>query len=152
MFSPQKTVTSVMILFKNTKVMVHSLDGNTDFINIVARVLQGDTLTRHLFIICQDCVLQILIDLIEENRFTLKKVRSRWYPTETITNTDNTDDLALLANTPAQAEFILHRLEQVAGSIGFYVNTNKIEFICFKRGDISTLKLVNQFIWWNKNI
>ena len=33
----------------------------------------------------------------------LKKVRSRWYPAETITFEDYADDLVLLANTPAQA-------------------------------------------------
>ena len=33
-----------MMLYKNTKVMVHPLDGDTDFPVIVTIVLQGDTL------------------------------------------------------------------------------------------------------------
>ena len=36
--------------YKNMKAMVCSPDGNTDFFNIVTRVLQGDTLVRYLFI------------------------------------------------------------------------------------------------------
>ena len=39
-----------------------------------------------------------LIDLMKENGFTLKKAKSRWYPSETITDTDYADDLALLVN------------------------------------------------------
>ena len=39
------------------------------------------------------------------------KAKSRWYPTETITDADYTDDLALLANTPAQAESRQHCLK-----------------------------------------
>ena len=43
-----------------------------------------------------------------------KKAWKRCYLTETILNTYYTDDLALLANTPAQAESLLHNLEQAA--------------------------------------
>ena len=44
-----------------------------------------------------------------------------------------TDNLVLLANTPAQAGFLQHGLEQAAGGIGFYVNAIKTELICFKQ-------------------
>ena len=54
---------------------------------------------------------------------------------------DYADDIALLANTPAQAETLLHSLEQAAGGIGLHVNTDRTEYMCFnQRGDISTLK------------
>ena len=42
-----------MMLYKNTKAMVRSPDGDTDF-NIAARVLQGDTLAPYTFIISLD--------------------------------------------------------------------------------------------------
>ena len=51
-----------MMLYKNTKVKVRSLDGDTDDFFIVARVLQGDTLAPYLFIICLDCVLRMSIE------------------------------------------------------------------------------------------
>ena len=44
-----------------------------------------------------------------------------------MTNADNADDIALLANTPAQAETLLHNLERVATGIGLHVNADKIE-------------------------
>ena len=46
-----------MMLYKNTKAMVCSLDGNIDFFNIVAGVLQGGTFVSCMFIICLDYVL-----------------------------------------------------------------------------------------------
>ena len=39
---PKETVIAIMMLYKNMKVRVHSLDGDADFFDIVADVLQGD--------------------------------------------------------------------------------------------------------------
>ena len=93
------------------KVKVHSLDGDIDNFDIIASVLQRDTLAPYLFIICLDYMLSMSIDLMKENGFKLAKERSRIYPTQTFTDVDYTDDIALLANTPAQAESMLHSLE-----------------------------------------
>ena len=46
----------------------------------------------------------------------------------------------LLANTPTQAETLLHNLKWAAAGIGLHVNGNKTEYMCFnQRGDISKL-------------
>ena len=66
-----------MMLYKNTKATVRSPVGDTNFFDIVTGVLQGDTLTPYLFIICLDNALRTSIDLIKENGFTLKLARSR---------------------------------------------------------------------------
>ena len=108
-----------MRLYKNTKINVSSLDGDTDFFHIVAGVLQGDTLTPYLFIICLDYMLWMLIDLMKENGLILAKARSRQYPTQTIMDVDYTDDIVFLANTSTQVESLLHSLERAAGGIGF---------------------------------
>ena len=137
---PEETVAAIMILYRNTKVKVHSPDGDTDYFDIVAGVLQGDTLAPYLFIICLDYVLRTSIDNIRENGFELTKKRSRRYPAKTITDADYADDIALLANTPNQAETLLHSLEWAAAGIRLYVNAQKTEFMCFnQKGDISTL-------------
>ena len=49
-----------MMLYRNTKVKVRSSDGDTDYFDIVAGVLQGDTLALYLFIIYLDYVLTYL--------------------------------------------------------------------------------------------
>ena len=70
---PKETVAAIMILYRNTKVKVRSPDGDTEYFDIVARVLQGDTLAPYLFIICLDYVLRTSIDKIRENGFELRE-------------------------------------------------------------------------------
>ena len=70
---PKETVFALMTFYNNTKIKVHSPNGDTDFFDIVARVLQRDILAPYLFKICLDYILRMLIDLIKENDFTLKK-------------------------------------------------------------------------------
>ena len=129
---PEETVAAITILYRNTKVKVRSPDGDTEHFDIVAGVLQGDTLAPYLFIICLDYVLRTSIDNIRENGFVLTKKRRR-YPAKTITDTDYADDIALLANTPNQAETLLHSLERAAVGIGLHVNAHKTEFMCLIR-------------------
>ena len=57
---PKETVAAITMLYRNTKVKVRSADGDTEYFNIVAGVLQGDTLAPYLFIICLDYVLRTL--------------------------------------------------------------------------------------------
>ena len=99
------------MLYKNTKVKVRSQDGDTDYFDIVVGVLQDDTLAPYLFIICLDYVLRMSIDMMKGNSFKLAKERSKRYPAQTITDEDYNDDIALLANSPSQAETLLHSLE-----------------------------------------
>ena len=56
----------------------------------------------------------------------IKKTRVRQYSTETITDADYTNDLALLANTHAQINFLFHCQEQTARDIDIFMNSDKI--------------------------
>ena len=115
-------------------------------------------LAPFLSIICLDYVFRTSIDKIKENGFELTKIRSRRYTTKTITDTDYTDDIAILANTPNQAETLLHSLERAAAGIGFHVNAQKAEYMCFNQtDDISTLggsslKLVDKFTYQRSSV
>ena len=100
----KETVAAIMMLYRNTKVKVCSLDGDTDYFNIVAGVLQGDTFAPYLVIICLDYMLRTSIDKMKENGFKLTKERSRKYPAQTIMDADYANDIVLLTNTPGQAE------------------------------------------------
>ena len=116
------------------------------------------TLAPYLFIICLDYVLRTSIDKIRENGFELTKKRSRRYPAKTITDADYADDIAILANTPDQAETLLHSLKRVAAGIGLYVNAHKTEYMCYNQtGDIFTLdgtplKLVGKFTYLRSSV
>ena len=95
---------------------------------------------------------------MKENGFKLSKERSRRYPARTVTDADYADDIALLANAPAQAEALPHSLERAAAVIGLRVNTHKTEYMCFNQtGGISTLngsslKLVDKFTYLGSSV
>ena len=133
-------------------------DGDTEYFDIIAGVLQGDTLVPYLFFICLDYVLRTSIDKIKENGFDLTKKRSRRYPAKTITDTDYTDDIAILANTANQAETLLHSLERATAVVGLCVNEHKTEYMCFNQTgyistlDGSTLKLVDKFTYLGSSV
>ena len=155
---PKETIAAITILYRNTKVKVRLPDGDTEHFDIVAGVLQGDTLAPYLFIICLDYVLRTSIDKTRENGFELTKKRSRWYPAKTITDADYAGNIVILANTPNQAETLLHSLERAAAGIGLYVNAHKMEYMCYNQtGDISTLdgtplKLVDKFTYLGSSV
>ena len=79
------------------------------------------------------------------------------FPAKTITDADYSDDIAILANTPNQAE-TLHNLERAAAGIGLHVNAHKTEYMCFNQtGDISipggtSLKLVDKFTYLGSSV
>ena len=127
---PKETVTTIMILYKNTKVKVCSLN--------------GDSLLWH----CCLCSARGYISPISIHNLprlhTSNVHRSnerKWFytkwqeaddtPQKTITDTDVADDIALLTNTPTLAKSLLHSLEQAAGGIDLHVNTDKTEYMCF---------------------
>ena len=118
--------------------------GDGDYFDIVAGVLQGDTLSPYLFILCLDYVLRTSIDKMKDNGFKLTKERSRRYPAQT--------------NTPTLAETLPHSLERATAGIGLHVNADKMEYMCFnQRGDITTLngsslKLMDKFTYLGSSV
>ena len=86
------------------------------------------------------------------------KTWGRQYLTKTIIDADYTDDLTRLTNTPAQAESLLHSLEQAAKDIGLYMNSDKTKFMHFNQDNAisslndKSLKLVDHFIYLFSNI
>ena len=103
-------------------------------------------------------MLRTSVDKIKENDFELTKKRSRRYPVKTITDDDYADDIAILANTPNQAETLLHSLERAAAGINHHLNAHKTEYMCFNQTDeISTLdgtslKLVDKFTYQRRSV
>ena len=95
---------------------------------------------------------------MKENGFKLTKERNRRDLAQTITDADYANDIALLANAPAQAETLLHSLEREPAGIGLHVNAHKTKYMCFNQtGDISilngsSLKLIDKFTYLGSSI
>ena len=73
---PNEIIKAIMTMYKNIQVFVRSPDGDAEFFDIIAGVLQGDTLAPYLFIIVLDYVLRNL-DQNKNLGFTLRKQLSR---------------------------------------------------------------------------
>ena len=155
---PSKITAAIMMLYTKTKSMVRSPDGDTDFFEILAGVLQGDTLAPFIFIICLDYALRLSADSNKNLGLILTPSRSSRYPAKIITDIDYADDLALTSNTINEANELLHKLETAAREIGLYINVKKTEFICYNQsGAITSLngnniKEVNEFTYLGSNI
>ena len=71
---------------------------------------------------------------------------------------DYADDIALLANTPNQAETLMHSLERAAAGIGLHVDAHKTKYMCYNQtGDISildgaSLKLEDKFTYLGSSV
>ena len=134
---PRETVAAIMKLYRNIKVKVRSPDGDTDYFEIVAEstVRRNTSPIPHYHL--SRLVPRTLIDIIKENGSELTKKKSRRYPAKTITDADYADDVAVPANTPNQAETLLHSVERAAASIGPHINALKTEYMCFNQTDDS---------------
>ena len=154
---PKETVAAIMILSRNAKVKVRSPDGDTEYFDIVAGILQGETLAPYPFTISLDYVLRTSIDKIRENCFELTMKRSK-STLQKQSPTPTTLMTALLANTPNQEEILLYSLERAEAGIGLHVNAHKTEYMCYNQtGTITTLdgaslKLVDKFIYLGSSI
>ena len=150
---PDKIVKAINILYQHTEAQVISPDGDTDFFEMVAGVLQGDTLAPFLFIIALDYAMRIATK-DETTGFTLAKRRSTRHPTKTITDTDFADDIALLSNLVEEGQLLLLRVESAAAQVGLHVNQKKTEYIVKNQpeGNLitlngGTLKEVEDFLY-----
>ena len=126
---PPEIIKAIKVLYTNTKAKVITTDGETDVFNIVAGVLQGDTLAPFLFIIVLDYVLRISLDVNNNKGLLIKPRGSRRHPAKYITDIDFADDIAIPSNTVENAESLLHSLEEAAAYVGLVCNESKTEFI-----------------------
>merc|ERR1711867_237609 len=151
---PPKLLGAIGKMYENTRARCISPDGETEFFEIRAGVLQGDTLEPYLFAIILDYVMRKTFDGKEEELgFPLHRRRCRRNPAVVVTDLDFADDLALLSEEMEQAQEVLHRLETEAEKVGLHCNAKKTEVQAFnqdspvtihaKNGD--TLRVVENF-------
>ena len=155
---PQEIVNAIAMLYKDSKSMVRSPDGDTDFFKITSGVLQGDTLAPYLFVICLDYALRISADKHSELGLTLEERRSSRHPAKHMTDIDFADDLALLANTIEEAEKLLHHIELAAREVGLHINAKKTEYMSIndaglmKSLDDQIIQEVLDFVYLGSNV
>ena len=147
-----------MILYRDTKSMVRSPDGDTEYFDINAGVIQGDTLAPLLFILTLDYVLRTSIDKNKDLSPNISKQRSRRYPAIKITDADYADDLVIFADSSRYAKNLLNVLEESGKTVGLKVNIKKTQHMninsnkTVKSIDGEVLKNVDNFIYFGSEI
>ena len=154
---PKRIVSVIRLMYEGTKAKVISPDGESDLFEILAGVLQGDTLAPYLFAIVIDYCMRKAISGDEERLgFTLEQRKSRRVGSKNITDVDFADDIALLSEDIRTATELLQRVESAAANIGLFVNVDKTKVMTLnieeQAGDLlsrsgGTIENVEDFIY-----
>ena len=141
---PEKLISAIGLLYTVTKAKVLLPDGETEFFNILAGVLQGDTLAPYIFTVMIDYAMRQATgnDPLELG-FKLDRKRSRRHNLKVITDLDFADDIALVTEELEQAQDFLHHVQENASKIGLHLNSDKTEFISFNQVQNTVLKTIN---------
>ena len=122
---PEKLVKTVAASYSRTRARVITTDGTTELFDILAGVMQGDTLAPYLFIIVLDYALRRAIRGREEELgFTLVPRKSRRVPPVNIIDLGFADDIALLLY-----------VEEECLKIGLHLNTGKTKVLAYNTTD-----------------
>lgn len=133
---PEKMVSAIAATYSQTWAKVRTPDGDTESFEILAGVLQGDTLAPFLFIVALDYALRCAIDGKEEELgFTLTKRASRRIPAKTLTDLDFADDIALMSDSVQKACKLLIEVERQCQRIGLGMNTKKTKVMAENAGN-----------------
>ena len=121
---PPKRLSMISKSCEKTRARVITPDGTTEFFDILAGVLQDDTLSPYLFAIVLDFVMRKAFE--GELGFHLNR-RSRRTPPTVVTDLDFADDIALLTEEIKQAHDMVTKLENEAAKVGLHCNSKKTE-------------------------
>ena len=142
---PEKQIDAIGLLYRGKKARVMRPDGETDFFEIQAGILQGDALAPYIFAIVLDYAIRRGIDGREEKLgFKIDRRRgSRHHQIVVITDTDFADDIAITSDEIHQAQEMLASVETEAAKIGLHLNSKKTEVMHFNQGGVTTIKAKN---------
>ena len=122
----ERIVLAIGLIYNDTRAHVLTPDGNTDYFEILAGVLQSDTLAPFLFAIVLDYTMRQAIDgKVEELGFKLDPRRSRRQQPTVTTDTDFADDISLMTEDMNQAQELLTCVEIKSGNTGLNLNAKK---------------------------
>ena len=129
---PPNLLRAIGAIYSGTKARIVTPDGNTEDFDILAGVLQGDTLAPFLFIIALDYALRKAINGREhELGFTITPRKSRRVPAVFLTDLDYADDIGLISDHVRQAQELLTAVETECARVGLRLNAKKTEVITY---------------------
>ena len=107
--------------------------------DILAGVIQGDTLAPYLFVNVLVFALRMANDGREELGFHLERRKSRCIGPEVLADLDFADDIALISMEISQAQEMLQRVKASVGRVGLKKNSGKTKFMSYNQQDEVTI-------------
>ena len=107
--APDPVVADVMPLYHGSSAVVSIHFGLTETFYATSRVLQGDTLSPHLFNMLVDYILRQ--SLVNEDGFTLKPANGHRHPAIILTALAYGDDVLITSDSTNGADKTLRRLQ-----------------------------------------
>ena len=132
---PQVIVDLIECMYTDTMAKIITSDGPTDILEILAGILQGDTLAPYLFIIVIDYIMCTVMEGTENPGFTIKPRRSRRVKAVKLADTEFADDISLLTDSINEAQALLISLETVAADVGLKINESKTKYMALNIPD-----------------
>ena len=120
---PEPVVTNVMQLYYGSTALVSTRFRPTETFDITSGVLQGDTLSPHLFLLQVDYILRL--SLVDEDGSTLEPANGRRHPAVTLTVLAYADDVAIISDSTSGAEKTTFRLQFQLEAICLKLNAAK---------------------------
>ena len=144
-------------LYTDTKAQVLTPEGLTELFDIMAGVLQGDTLAPYLFIIVVNYCMKLTLENDPDIVFTLKPARSKCHKAIKLADIEFADDIALMANSAIDAHTLLQTVEEIAVSVGLRMNESKTKYMTEGNieGNITSLNgdnIVKDFVYLGSKI
>ena len=119
-------------MYEGTRARVVTPDGDSEEFDILAGVMQGDTLPPFLFIIVLDYSLRQAISGRElELGFAITPRRSRRFPAVVLSDLGYADDISLISDRVEQAQELLTRVETECAKVGLRLNAKKTKVITY---------------------
>ena len=117
---PSQIIKGIKELYLDTTAQVVTEDGKTNFLPIVARFLEGDTLAPYLFIIVLDYIMRTTMTKDDNFGITLHRQRGRHCQTVFLTDADFADDTALLSDTMNEAQALKMQLKVLLDQLDWW--------------------------------
>ena len=128
-----------MQLYHGSTAVVSTCFGLTETFDTTSGILQGGTLSPHLFILLVDYILRQ--SLVDEDGFTLKPANGRRHPVVTLTALAYADDVAVTCDSTSGAESTLRRLQFHSEAIGLKLNAAKVLHVGYESDPLPILTL-----------
>jgi hypothetical protein len=123
---PRVIIDAIKAIYTNSSALVISPEGDSEPFQILAGVLQGDTLAPFLFIVVLDYIMRhALKDINHCTGIVIEERKSRRYPELRLHDLDFADDIALLSSSITSAQTLLQSIEDASSCVGLHLNVGK---------------------------